>query len=344
MRSRRIALPTALAALAASAALSGCGLSLQQLPKLGKLTNTYPLRADFADVLNLPSDAQVREGAQVVGQVGGERVSNFQADLVLNIRRSVQIPTGTVAQVRFDNPLGEEYILLTPPAAPSGSNLAPNAILTLADTGTAPTVEDTLGALATVLNGGAVGQIGTIVHELNRAFSGRQPQIRQLISQIDLAVRSFNGSSSSIDGALNAISNLAAALNAGRATLTTGLDTIGPAIGVLANENGQFSQLLSAFHQLTTTASAVATQSGQNTVTAIKSLLPVVQQVVGVEQQLGPDLGDLSAFEALVPKLAPSNYLQVAVTADVVLPKEPSNVTVAAANTGIAALLEGGLP
>ena len=46
----------------------GCALSLQSLPKItGSSGATYPLHAVFANVLNLPDDAQVRNGAQVVG-------------------------------------------------------------------------------------------------------------------------------------------------------------------------------------------------------------------------------------------------------------------------------------
>ena len=56
---------TAAVALAGSLALAvvlgGCALSLQSLPKVsGVGTATYPMHAVFANVLNLPDDAQVR--------------------------------------------------------------------------------------------------------------------------------------------------------------------------------------------------------------------------------------------------------------------------------------------
>ena len=37
----------------------------------------------------------------------------------------------------------------------------------------------------------------------------------------------------------------------------------------------------------------------------MQALLPVVNQIVAVESQLGPDLTDLSTFEAETPKIAP---------------------------------------
>jgi hypothetical protein len=55
----------------------------------------------------------------------------------------------------------------------------------------------------------------------------------------------------------------------------------------------------------------------------VKALLPVVQQLQAVSQQLSPDLGALASFEAETPKIAPGDYLQVNVIANVLLPSGP---------------------
>ena len=51
----------------------------------------------------------------MVGQVGTIATRDFQADLTLDIKTSVHLPAGTTAQIRFDNPLGDEYVLLQAP-------------------------------------------------------------------------------------------------------------------------------------------------------------------------------------------------------------------------------------
>src|SRR5580700_5461649 len=107
-------------AVACAICVSGCapsGLSLQSLPKLGGVKGaTYPIYATFANVLNLPVEGQVRVGPQVVGEVTNISASNFQASVTMRIEKSVTLLQGTTAQVRFDNPLGDEYVLLTAPA------------------------------------------------------------------------------------------------------------------------------------------------------------------------------------------------------------------------------------
>ena len=307
--------------------LSSCALSLQSLPKIsGVSTGTYPIYAAFSNVLNLPDDAQVRVGAQVVGQVGAISTKNFQADLTLDVEHAVHLPVGTTAQVRFDDPLGDEYVLLQPPTTPANANranirfLKRGARIPESSTGTAPSVEDTFGALSLVLNGGGINQLQTIIGQLNKTFNGNQMPIRSFLTTIDNGVSSLSGGKAAIDGALASIANLSSKLNGGGSTIATGIGTIGPAIGVLASENKQISGLIQQLSNLGAVGSEIAAQSGQNAVVDTRDLLPVVQQLNAVSSQLAPDLSALAAFEAETPKIAPGDYLQVNANINVDLP------------------------
>jgi len=338
MRVRKMA--TTAFAIALVTMLGGCALSLQSLPKLSGLNApTYELHAVFANVLNLPDDAQVRVGAEVVGQVGSISTSNFQADLTLDIKKSVRLLVGTTAQIRFDNPLGDEYVMLSEPAPLPTSlavsqYIAAGSLIPESDTSTAPSVEDTFGALSLVLNGGGLNQLQTIIHELNNTFNGNQPQIRSFLTTIDQGVSSLAGGRKAIDTALASIADLTRKLNGGRQTIANGINALAPAIGVLAGENGQISDLLSELSNLGAIGTRVAQQSGQDSVNDVKALLPVVQQLESVSQQLGPDLSDLALFEAETPKVAPGDYLQVKVIANVLLPSGGFEPTVFGSSAG----------
>jgi phospholipid/cholesterol/gamma-HCH transport system substrate-binding protein len=312
---------------AAAVVLSGCALSLQSLPKISSTaTDTYPVRAVFANVLNLPADAQVRIGAEVVGQVGGISTRDFKADLTLDIKGSVRLPVGTTAQIRFDNPLGDEYVLLQPPVVVTSTlggatrYIRSGSVIPEASTSTAPSVEDTFGALSLVLNGGGINQLQTIIHELNNTFDGNQPPIRSFLTTIDRGVNSLASGKTSIDNALASISNLSAELSGGRDTIANGINSLAPAVGVLASENTQIQDLITQLSNLGAVGLRVAQQSGQNSVQDAKDLLPVVQQLESVTDQLAPDLSDLAAFEAASPKVAPGDYLQVSAVVNVDLP------------------------
>jgi phospholipid/cholesterol/gamma-HCH transport system substrate-binding protein len=328
----------AVAVAASAMLLGGCALSLQSLPKLSSESGgSYPIYGEFANVLNLPQNAQVRVGAQVVGLVGNISTHNFHADLTLEIKHGVRLLAGTTAQVRFDNPLGDEYILLHAPISSpsvgggsSGLPISPAPVavryltagshIPLSDTSTAPSVEDAFGALSLVLNGGGINQLGTIIRELNNTFGGNEPQIRSFLTTIDTAQASLAQGQTPVDNALASIENLTNTLNGGRQTIANGIDSIAPAIGVLASENGDIGNLFTQLSQLGAVGTRIAQEAGLNSVNDAKALLPVAQELASVSQQLGPDLNDLASFEALTPKVAPGDYLQVNVTANVTLP------------------------
>lgn len=302
--------------------LAGCGgVSLQNLPKFSEgIGPSYEVRATFTEVLNLPSDAQVRLGPQVVGQVGDIATRDFRAELVLKIKDGVQLPVGTTAQVRFDNPLGDQYVLLTLPAQPGTRVLGPGEPLAQQDTSSAASVEDAFAALSAVLNGGGISQLQTIIREFNATFDGNQEQVRQLLTQVDTAVTNLAQGRQTVVDALTAIDDLSRQLGAGSATITAGITELAPAIGVLAQENAELSNLLTNFDQLSVVANRVLRESGQNSVEGVRALLPVLDQLVGVRESIGEDLRDLAELSRSTAGKVPSDYLQVGLTLGIDLP------------------------
>lgn len=341
-------------------ATSGCGVSLQSLPKLGGVSGpTYQLRATFANVVNLPANAQVRTGSFPVGYVSSISASDFKAHVVMRVKKSVHLPVGTTAQIRFDTPLGEDYVLLQPPAATARppTYLADGAVLGEDRTTTAPSVEDMLGALGALLNGGGINQLQTIIDESNNALNGNQPQVHALINSFNTTITSFAANAPALDNALAAIGSLSSVLNQGRGAITAGIDALQPAVAVLASENNDLHQLLSQVNQLAAVANGVIERSAGGTVSTLQQLGPVLQQLTAVQGQLGPALAAIDSFERLTPRAVPGDYVQAALSGTVQVPPVPADalplqrVTVDPPDpsqgydrSGIAAVLEGGLP
>ncbi|HEY1831004.1 MAG TPA: MCE family protein [Acidimicrobiales bacterium] len=314
-----------LAALAVVAILAtSCGLSFQSLPKPGGLSGGYTLKAVFANVLNLPVQAQVLIGADQVGQVSSISTKDFKADLTLSIKKSIKIPVGTTAQILFVDPLGDEFIQLTAPSGtPHGPYLHNGDTLGESVTSSAPSIADTLAALGALLNGGGLSQLETIVTNLNQALGGHQQQIRQIINGLAYTVTALNDNKGAVDNALAGLAALSTQLAKGDAAIGTGIDTIGPAVAVLSSENADFSNLLTATNQLATVANSVVNTSSSNIVNTIDQLYAVVNQMVGVESQLGPTLTDLSKFEQETKKIAPGDYLQLSLNGTAIFKNNP---------------------
>jgi phospholipid/cholesterol/gamma-HCH transport system substrate-binding protein len=324
-RLRRRTAALLLALVAASAAASGCGLSFQALPKPGGVSGpTYNLTAIFGNVLNLPLQARVLIGADQVGQVSSITTSHFKADLTLTIRSSIRIPRGTTAQILFVDPLGDEFIQLYPPSGASrGPYLTNGSVLPEHQTSSAPSIADTLAALGALLNGGGLNQLQTIVTNINQALGGHQQQIQHIINDLSFTATALNANKSDVDNALASLATLSSQLAKGDATIANGIDTIGPAISVLSSENQDFQGLLTATTNLSNVADSIVTKSSSSILGTIRQLYAVVNQMVGVESQLGPTLTDLAQFEAQTKKIAPGNYLQLSLDGTAIVNQTP---------------------
>lgn len=323
---RRTALrAAALAAIALTA--SACGASLQSLPKFGGQSGpTYTVTATFANVVNLPADAEVRVGAFSVGNVTSIGLNNFQAVVRMHIRKDVHLPVGTTAQIRFDTPLGDDFVQLQPPSAKAGTTyLANDARIPETATSSAPSVEDTLGALGALLNGGGINQLQTIIDQTNLALSGNQQDIRALLQNLDTTVASLASNTPSIDDALTAMATLSNTLQQGSSTIANGLAALGPAANVLANETNQINAITGQLSKLGTAASAIVDASETGTVQTVDALNPLLTQLTSVKAQIGPALTALDALEAYTPRAVPGNYLQLSVHATIGVPPVPAD-------------------
>lgn len=317
---RRAAMAAGGVALAAG--LGGCGLGLQQAPTPGGPGGpTYSVRATFANVLNLPIGAKVRDGVAVVGDVSAITARHFAAQATLTISSGVKLPVGTTAQVRFESPLGDDFVQLHPPQGRRGGPyLHDGSRIPEVDTATAPSIEDLLASLASVLNGSGLQQVQTIVTNVNQALGGNTGNVQALIDDLDQLTGSLAAHAGDIDSALQAMATLTQQLAAGSGTITQGLDAITPAVQTLVADNRSLDQLVGAVNQVTATANSVVQQSGRSTVADIQALVPVVQQLVGVNGQIQGDLSDFAAFEKRFPSVTPGNYLQLSLAATIVFP------------------------
>ena len=312
------ALPRRIAVVAVVALLAtGCRFSLQGAPRPGGISGPhYSVQGVFSDVLNLPDGAQVREGDIVVGQVTDIATRDFQARVTMAVKNRFSLPAGTTAEVRFDTPLGDAFVALVPPANGGGAPLRNGAVIAEPDTSAAPTIEDTLSALSVVLNGGGVQQIHTIVDELNNTLSGHEQHAHDLIQHIDTVLRTLATHRDDINGAITSLQQLSTQLSRGSATVSAALTTGAPALKVLADQTQHFSTLVTKLATFGDTALSLARSSGAATVADIKTLLPVVTQLVALRAQIRPTLTNLATFERVMLRTAPGAYLQLKVLVD----------------------------
>ena len=272
--------------------LSGCGfrgaysLSLPGGADVGD--DPYTVEVEFLDVLDLVQQSAVRVADVPVGRVEEiELDDDWTARVTILVDGDVDLPANAVAAIQQSSLLGEKYVELAPPgnAEPQGE-LREQPLIPLERTNRNVEVEELLGAVSLVLNGGGLAQLQTINRELGEAMEGRESELKDTLDQLDTFIGGLDQQKAEISRALDSANRLAGTLAARTATIRTALDTIGPGLDVINQQRDLLVSMLESLARLGNVGTRVINQSAENTIADLQLLQPVLSQLAAA----GPDL------------------------------------------------------
>ena len=275
------------------ALLSGCSFSgAADLPLPGGADlgdRPYRVVADFADVLDLVPHAAVRVNNVPVGRVSKIELpdGSWTARVTMEVNGSVHLPANAVARLHQSSLLGEKYVQLAAPADGSGAGtLSDGAAIPLSRTNRNPEVEEVLGALSMLLNGGGIAQLRTITVELNDALDGNEPEIRALLTNIDTLMSNLDAHRQDITAAIDGLNRFAGTLAQRDRQIGTILDDLSPGLRVLEQQRGELVTMVQSLDSLSRTAVDTIERSQADVVADLKLLEPVLRQLSNAGQTL----------------------------------------------------------
>lgn len=289
------------AALAtATVTLSGCGFhglysaNLPGGPNLG--SHPYTVTIAFADVLDLVPQSNVKVNDVAVGKVQSVSLKGWIAEVKVKVNGNVDLPANARAAIKQTSLLGEKFVDLEQPLAQPQGALKDGAQIPLTSTGTAPEVEEVLGSLSLLLNGGGLEQIRTITTELNKALHGNEGAVRDLLAQLNGFVGGLDKQKDTITTALVNIDKLATTLNKQKKTIIATLDTFPQALKILKDERTKLTSLLQSLARLGSTATGVITATQTNLASSLRTLSPVLEHLTAAGSDLPNALKILLTF------------------------------------------------
>jgi phospholipid/cholesterol/gamma-HCH transport system substrate-binding protein len=266
--------------------LSGCAFNgIYDLPLPGGADlgdHPYTVNVEFRDVLDLTPQAGVKVDEVPVGRVEnvGLTKDGWHALVTLRVNGDIKLPANAIANVKQSSLLGEKYVELASPGDDQAQGkLADNATIPLARTNRSVEVEELLGALSLLLNGGGVDQLNTITKELNNATSGREPDIKALLDNANQLVTNLDQQSRNITRAIDGLNRLSSTLNGQKDKLVGAVDNLGPGLGVLEQQRGQLVTMLQALDNLSGVATDTVNRSQKDLVADLKALTPTLQKL-----------------------------------------------------------------
>ena len=273
----------ALGMLVASLTLSACEFDVYSLPLPGGPdTGDDPITitAQFADVLDLVPKSTVKVNDVSIGKVTDVDLEGYTATVTMELRNDVDLPDDAVARLRQTSLLGEKFVeLAAPPTGGSTEPLGDGDVIELEDTGRNPEVEEVLGALSLVLNGGGVAQLKTIAAELNNALEGREDAARSVLQQIDIFVGTLDDNKADIVNAIERLNQLAIAVRQQQGTIDEALDELPSALRSLDNQREDLVKMLQSLNELGDVGVRVISQSKDTTIETVRQLQPILTEL-----------------------------------------------------------------
>lgn len=260
--------------------LSACDLSVDRLPLPGGADvgdDPIEVTATFPDVLDLVPQSTVKVADVTVGKVTDIDLRDNRAEVTLQIRRDADVPANALAEIRQTSLLGEKFVSLRAPEDPQGT-LADGDHIALERTNRNPEVEEVLGALSLVLNGGGVAQLKSITGELNNALEGREGSARSVLTQLESFMGQLDDNKQGIVTAIRKLNQLSVSANKQRATITTALDELPSALESIDSQRADLVKMLKALSRLGNVGTRVIRASKAATIDSLEQLAPVLTQ------------------------------------------------------------------
>ena len=271
-----------------AASSSGCGSldgwrGLNSLPlpgTVGKGPGSFTIKAEMPDINAIQPNSRVRVGDATVGHITNIELQGWHALVTMQLNGDVQLPANATAKIGLTSILGSQHIELAPPSdEPPEGRLHEGSLIPLSHSASYPTVEQTLAAVSTVLNGGGLGQIQDITEAFSTAFRGREQDLRNIVGEIDTFTAHLNDQSDDIIAATDSLNKLAGTFAANQPVLDKALKTVPEALAVLNNERDNLAEAADQLGKFGELVTNTIDQSKANLVKELKDIGPVLESL-----------------------------------------------------------------
>lgn len=294
-------------------ATAGCGLGLEDVPLPDLVEGpTYSVTLEFADALNLPVDAPVKLEGATVGQVTEIEAGAYVAEVEVALSESVELRTGSRAEIRLTSPMGTAFVELFP--GRRGDVMAEGDVLPASATGTAPDVTDLLSALSTVVTGGSFDDISTIIKQLNVALTGNAGDVRLFLGRLDRAVTDLASDLPLVDRLTAAVGRLSSRLASDMPVITRSLADLTDLVESFEDQRTELVAALDSLHRFDAVATPITRAVRGDLLAQLEDMRPVVQTLLDGRQDIDGIMNGLIAFASGSDRASPGDYVNFDLT------------------------------
>jgi virulence factor Mce-like protein len=308
---------------------ASCGYKgVNSLPLPGAVASgsgSVVYHVEIANVDTLESNSPVMLNDVVVGSVGAMHARNWHAVVDVRVRPDVVVPANAMATIGQTSLLGTMHVALDPPVGESpAGRLTPGSTIGLNRSSTYPSTEQTLSSLSVVVNAGGLGKIGDFIHGASTALTGRQDEVRELITRLDTVVGTIDDQRDNFTASIQALDRLTGTLAAQKGDIDAALHTVPPAFDVLIKERARLVTALQKLGQFSDTATQLVDDTQTDLVRNLKNLDPTLRAFADVGPQLDTILAYAPTFpfgQNFIDRAFRGDYVNIFASMDLTVPR-----------------------
>ncbi|TQF68813.1 MCE family protein [Rhodococcus spelaei] len=290
--------------------LAGCGVGMQDLP-LGRTADgpDYAVTLQLSTAEGLLLGADVLTGQKVIGRVANLSTDTVGAKVRLSLARETELPDNVQAAVELPSALGNPFIRLIVPAQPSSRPLRQGDVIAESSTTIGPQIESALATLGTVVSGSGIGQLHTVVDELNKAFAGRSGEVRGLMDTMTTLLGSATANQNDFDTAIDLAARVSRQL-AGQQKVVDGyLDAMPETVRLLSEQRDSIASLLASTTTLATNTNAILAASPEGLDGTLHDASALIAALASFNGRIQTTLGNMNTFLGNFGKSVHGDYL-----------------------------------
>ncbi|GAA3951722.1 MCE family protein [Gordonia caeni] len=273
---------------------SGCGLNVQEMPLPGGVSlgdNPREYKIEFENILDLVPQSVVKMDGIPVGRVTKIEVpgDSWNALVHVKVQNTVNLSDQANAAVQQTNLLGEKFVALSEPEDSQGDPRQNSSVpIPTSRTKTTTDIEELLGALSLLLNGGGINQLEPIITALNESMGGTEgsKQTRELLINAEKLIDGLNEQRDNIVKAVDGVAALSERAANQTQQIERVLQELPAGIAVLEEQRPQLVDLLTKLDELGQAGTDVLGKAHKAIINDLKALSPILTQLAKASDDL----------------------------------------------------------
>lgn len=292
------------ASLVVGGAALSCGLGACGSSGAGTITAS----ARFTDVADLVDGAPVQYANISVGNVTSISLSGDEANVVMTIERSAQVPADVTAELSQSSILGQHLVSLVAPS-PDGPLLQNGAVISR--TAFVPGIQQLVESGAAVFGAINGAQLSQIINNGAEGFGGQAANLRALLNDFDTILAGYSTRSGQITSLIDNLDAFNSTLGPNAQQDAQAVSNLAQTTQILAQQSSRFEQLLQSLNDLATQGNSILSTGLGQTEDQINALSAVATQLYEHQRDLATILEELPGHNKALASLTVNNYAQI---------------------------------